>query len=191
MFLLFTLPINAAMHPTNNTHHRLLSKWRKSMDLIGPSNMEHHFEDSMNCVSLLPNCPTWIDLGSGAGFPGFALSAAQPDAQITMVESRQKRCVFLRAVSREAKTSNITILNTRTDKVTERYHGIISRAYKPPIDYLFDAERLLKPNGYVALMLGQNTIVDLPSQWVCHSKHEYPVSDHKRCLWLLQIRRHS
>lgn len=179
------------MHPTNKTHHRLLSKWRKSMDLIGPSNMEHHFEDSINCVSLLPNCATWIDLGSGAGFPGFALSAAQPDAQITMVESRQKRCVFLRAVSREAKTNNITILNTRTDKVTERYHGIISRAYKPPIDYLIDAERLLKPKGYVALLLGQSTIVKIPSNWECHSKQEYPVADHKRCLWLLQIRRHN
>ena len=51
-------------------HRQVLHKWRKSMDLIGPGEMEHHFVDAIAAVDSLEISGYWIDLGSGAGFQG-------------------------------------------------------------------------------------------------------------------------
>ena len=105
------------MHPINKHHYDLLEKWRHAMDLVGPSDIDHHFEDAINSVQYLPECETWADLGSGAGFPGFALAAQQPNAFVSMIESRQKRCAFLRNVVRTAQIKNIEIIQSRTEKI--------------------------------------------------------------------------
>ena len=179
------------MHPINEHHRRVLEKWRHAMDLVGPGPIEPHFEDSINAVQNLPNCANWIDLGSGAGFPGFALAAQQSQAHILMVESRQKRCSFLKTVKREAKIQNVRIVNQRTETITETFDGVISRAYKPPIEYLKDATRLLNPKGIVVLMLGSNPTFELSSDWALVDSHRYNVSDHTRLVWILQYRRHN
>ena len=64
------------------------------MDLIGPGDMNHHFIDAELAISNLPLKGSWVDLGSGAGFPGIALGALYPEVQVTMVESRQKEPYF-------------------------------------------------------------------------------------------------
>ena len=89
------------------------------MDLIGPGNMEHHFIDAVQAVINLPLEGNWVDLGSGAGFPGFALGALYPEVRLTMVESRQKRTTFLRQVAHQGKADNISILCQRTEDLTE------------------------------------------------------------------------
>ena len=179
------------MHPINQKHHQILEKWRHAMDLVGPGPIESHFEDAINSVRELPFCPSWIDLGSGAGFPGFALAAQQATARISMVESRQKRCFLLKTVKREAYVNNVQIINKRTEQITETFDGVISRAYKPPLEYLKDAARLLKPDGIAVLMLGSNPTLTLPSDWRLLASHRYSVSDHTRVIWILQYLRQS
>jgi 16S rRNA (guanine527-N7)-methyltransferase len=179
------------MHPINKHHYDLLEKWRHAMDLVGPSDIDHHFEDAINSVQYLPECETWADLGSGAGFPGFALAAQQPNAFVSMIESRQKRCAFLRNVVRTAQIKNIEIIQSRTEKIDTLFGGVISRAYKPPLSYLTDAARLLRPDGVAVLMAGSEARLTLPNEWLIKSKHEYPVGNHTRCIWILQFRRQS
>ena len=179
------------MHPINARHLKVLEKWRHAMDLVGPGPLEPHFEDAINSVRNLPKCATWVDLGSGAGFPGFALAAQQEEAHVSMVESRQKRCFFLKTVKREAQIQNVSILNQRTEQIKARFDGVISRAYKPPIEYLKDAARLLNPDGYAVLMLGSNPSFEPPNDWNLMDSHRYSVSDHTRVVWILQYRRHS
>lgn len=179
------------MHPINQHHYDLLGKWRHAMDLVGPGAMETHFEDAINSVRLLPKRQTWADLGSGAGFPGFALAAQQPNAVVSMIESRQKRCAFLRNVVRTAKISNINVMQARTETIEGYFDGVISRAYKPPSEYLIDAARLLKPGGVAVLMLGSDAQPQITTDWFITSKHDYPVNDHTRCIWILQFRRQS
>lgn len=166
-------------------HRRLLEKWRKSMDLIGPSEMEAHFIDSIGAVETLEISGAWIDLGSGAGFPGIALAAFHPHIQLTMVESRQKRATFLKQVVRRANISNITVLCERTENIKEKFDGVISRAYKPPLDYLEDARRLLRPNGTAVCLLGDNPDFPLPFDWKIIAQHRYPVLDGFRQRWNL------
>lgn len=161
------------------------------MDLVGPGPLKPHFEDAINCAQLLPFCQTWADLGSGAGFPGFALAAQQPNSHVSMIESRQKRCTFLRSVVRKANLNNVQIIQDRTESVQNHFDGVISRAYKPPLAYLEDAERLLKPNGIAILMLGSTPDITLPSTWLLLEQQHYPVDDHTRCVWILQYLRQS
>ena len=158
------------------------------MDLIGPGDMEHHFTDAELAISNLPLKGQWVDLGSGAGFPGIALGALYPKVKVTMVESRQKRTIFLKQVVRHNKADNITILCQRTEDLEGIYDGVISRAYKPPIDYLEDAKRLTKIGSLVICMLGEHGSFEIPKEWILVDEKVYLLDDEHglRKRWLLK-----
>jgi 16S rRNA (guanine527-N7)-methyltransferase len=84
-----------------------LAKWRKVTNLISDSSFagvwRRHIGDSAQLLALAPHARHWIDLGSGAGFPGMVLAiqlAGQPDAAVHLIESDQRKCAFLREVAR-------------------------------------------------------------------------------------------
>ena len=166
-------------------HRRLLLQWRKAMDLIGPGNMDVHFQDSIGAVSNIHLSGSWIDLGSGAGFPGIALAAYHPDIKVLLVESRQKRALFLKRVISEANIPNITLYHGRTEHLTEQFDGVISRAYKPPLEYLKDADTLCKSNGSIICLLGEHSNFILPNSWFLEEEYLYPVMNGRRKRWLL------
>ena len=92
-------------------HYRtMLIKWQKAVNLVSnkslPDAWQRHFEDS---AQLLPHIPdtakTLVDIGSGAGFPGLVLAILRPDIKVHLVESDQKKCQFLKNVSRETQAS--------------------------------------------------------------------------------------
>ena len=57
---------------------------------------QRHFADSLQLVDLVPRgTGPWLDLGSGAGFPGLVLALAQPDVPVFLVESRKRRVEWL------------------------------------------------------------------------------------------------
>ena len=76
-----------------------------------------HVSDALAglAVRALREADTIADLGTGGGFPGLALAAALPDAQITLVESVGKKCRFLRRAADAAGLPNITIVNARAE----------------------------------------------------------------------------
>jgi 16S rRNA (guanine(527)-N(7))-methyltransferase RsmG len=158
------------------THRRLLDQWRKAMDLVGPGPIEPHFQDAEGSVTGLDATGCWADLGSGAGFPGIALAARHPEAQVSLVESRQKRALFLHKVVAQSGLANATVVHGRTESLPGgHFDGIISRAYRPPPAVLADAARLLKPGGRIALLLGDGALPTLPPQWTDPQTHRYPV----------------
>lgn len=158
------------------------------MDLIGPGDMEHHFIDSQQAVSGLQLTGSWIDLGSGAGFPGIALGAIYGNVHLTMVESRQKRTTFLKQVVHQGKADNITVLCKRTEQIEGPFDGVISRAYKPPLDFLEDAKRLTNVGGFAICMLGKHGSFDIPIEWTLSDEKIYSLNDMhgQRKRWLLR-----
>ncbi len=87
----------------------LLRKWQKTINLVSPATLPdlevRHFDDSLQLVSLIPpTAKRLYDIGSGAGFPGLVLAMARPDIAVTLIESDQRKCVFLQTVSRETET---------------------------------------------------------------------------------------
>ncbi|MDP6932876.1 MAG: class I SAM-dependent methyltransferase, partial [Myxococcota bacterium] len=91
-----------ALCPAERTHRDILERWREAMNLVGPGPVDVHFLDAIHAVQGLEARGRWVDLGSGAGFPGIALAARHPRASVLLVESRQKRAAFLEQVVGEA-----------------------------------------------------------------------------------------
>jgi 16S rRNA (guanine527-N7)-methyltransferase len=85
----------------------LLARWRKITNLISATSFEEvwsrHIADSAQLLTLAPKAKRWVDLGSGAGFPGMVLAiqlADEPGALVHLIESDQRKCAFLREVAR-------------------------------------------------------------------------------------------
>src|SRR3984885_9911357 len=85
----------------------LLARWRKTTNLIAgstfPSVWTRHIADAAQLLALAPTARRWIDMGSGAGFPGLVIAiqlADVPGAVVHCIESDQRKCAFLREAAR-------------------------------------------------------------------------------------------
>jgi 16S rRNA (guanine527-N7)-methyltransferase len=172
--------LSLALTPGEQAHQAILAKWRKAMDLVGPGPLDPHFEDAAHAVSWLNVTGRWADLGSGAGFPGVALAARHPASQVLLVESRQRRVAFLNQVVMTSKLSNLKVFHGRTETLEDGgWDGVVSRAYKPPRDYLADALRLLKPGGVALLMAAREAPPQVSGLQLFHVEH-YALGDRPR-----------
>jgi len=166
------------LHEVLRTHLNLLEKWRKSMDLVGPGPILPHQIDAIGAVTALQATGHWADLGSGTGFPGIAFAFTHPNTTITLVESRQKRAAFLEKTIDETRLSNAKVFHGRVESLTDhQFDGIISRAYRPPLQVIEDADRLLKQGGQLVVMVGSGSAFTPPSGWTTREDHRYPVGD--------------
>lgn len=115
-----------------------LRQWQKAVNLVAVSTLDaiwqRHFADSAQLLALAPKAQSWVDLGSGAGFPGLVIAillaqdaaATTPPAdpledppdragpRVTLIESDGRKGAFLRAVARELGVA-VDILSTRIE----------------------------------------------------------------------------
>ncbi len=85
---------------------QLLVEWNKKMNLTAitdPTDVViKHFVDSVAAAPLLPEGAfSLIDVGTGAGFPGVPLAILRPDCKLTLLDSLNKRLIFLDTVCKE------------------------------------------------------------------------------------------
>jgi 16S rRNA (guanine527-N7)-methyltransferase len=88
----------------------LLHSWQKAVNLVGANTLDavwsRHFSDSAQLLGLAPDAKTWLDLGSGGGFPGLVIAILGAEAaglKVTLVESDQRKVAFLRDVARQTR----------------------------------------------------------------------------------------
>jgi 16S rRNA (guanine527-N7)-methyltransferase len=81
----------------------VLLEWQQRMNLIAsstePKLWTRHIADSLQLLALAPQARIWVDLGSGAGFPGVVIACAladMPGARVHLVERSTKKAAFLR-----------------------------------------------------------------------------------------------
>jgi 16S rRNA (guanine527-N7)-methyltransferase len=115
----FPFPVSGTLLEKLELYHGLLLKWQKALNLVSPKTLDEawirHFADSAQLVPLLEGeNGILVDIGSGAGFPGLVLAMMCPDLEVHLVESDERKCEFLRAVSRETQ-SRIHVRNTRIE----------------------------------------------------------------------------
>jgi 16S rRNA (guanine527-N7)-methyltransferase len=89
-------------------YESLLRKWQRALNLVGTATLDElwirHFADSLQVADAVPGARRWLDLGSGAGFPGLVTAiklAQKPGAVVRLVESNRRKCAFLREAARE------------------------------------------------------------------------------------------
>lgn len=105
------------------------------------------------------NCFSLIDAGSGAGYIGLTVAAALPNAQVTLVESLEKRCAFLNWTILNIGLKNVQVKQVRlgekkdlqADFVTERAMGQLP-------DILGICLAAVKPGGYFVAYQGENSL---------------------------------
>jgi 16S rRNA (guanine527-N7)-methyltransferase len=116
---------------TLEAHLELLMRWNQTVNLTAIRSreeaIERHYCESLFLGARLPVGALRIaDVGSGAGFPGFPVAVLRPECSVTLIESHQRKAVFLREASR--KVPNVRILAKRAEDVTETFDWVISRA---------------------------------------------------------------
>lgn len=133
----------------------LVRKWTPRINLIAPATVaeleSRHIADSLQLWDLRPATPrNWIDLGSGGGFPGLVIAACAPDLPVTLVESDQRKAVFLRTAAREMGLAP-DVICARIEAVPPRPFDVVSARALAPLDRLLPLARPFVAPGGVAL----------------------------------------
>lgn len=119
----------------------LLDRWRTRTNLIAESTFAsvwtRHIADSAQLIALAPDAKRWIDMGSGAGFPGLVIAillADDPGAIVHCIESDQRKCAFLREAARITGAA-ATIHPVRVEAIAPDSLGpvdaVTARAFAP------------------------------------------------------------
>ena len=138
---------------------RELRRWQVIKNLVGPATLdqiwERHIVDSLQLLDLAPEAKTWLDLGSGAGFPGLvlAIAGAERGLKVHLVESNSRKCAFLRNIAR-LTGSNATVHEARLETVIPGFVGkadVVSARALAALDQLLDWTAPLLKAGTIGL----------------------------------------
>ncbi len=148
------------------TYYEVLLTENKKYNLTAITNKEDvylkHFYDSLTLSKVIPlSNQSLCDIGTGAGFPGLVLKIVFPNLQVTLVDSTEKKCNFLRMVIEKLGLKEIEVINERAEiyskKVREKYDIVTSRAVAPLKHLLEYSIPLVKVNGTYIAMKGDIT----------------------------------
>src|SRR5215813_8354296 len=91
-------------------YYALLSHWNDRLHLVAPCEPEEfatrHILESLLLLRFLPSDSSFVDVGSGAGLPSIPCLIARHDLSATMIESSQKKSVFLREAIKQLEIGN-------------------------------------------------------------------------------------
>ncbi len=175
----------------------LLVKWNKVYNLTAirdPRQMViHHLLDSL---AVLPHIKRgrWLDVGSGAGMPGLILAIAQPAWPVTLLDSNSKKTGFLQQAVIELGLSNVQVRCARAEEfqTTDKYDGIISRAFTELGDFLRITRHLIAIDGQWVAMKGlpEQELAGVPDDCLIEKiiTLSVPELDAARCLVIAKPR---
>ena len=143
-----------------NNHYQLLLRWNAVMNLTAIRDTEEivlrHYCESLFLAQYLPNGPlTVADIGSGPGFPGFPVAVVRPQYAVTLIESHQRKAVFLKEASR--RLPNLSVLSKRAEDVNGHFDWVISRAVR-----IEDVFRSQLSSNYAVLVGAEEEGIPLP-----------------------------
>lgn len=142
----------------------LVEKWTQRINLVAKSTLPdlwaRHIEDSARLCRFVPDPPViWADLGAGGGFPGLVAVMILADrgaaTRMILVESDQRKAVFLREASRQLGL-NTEVRVERAEKLGPLGAGIVSARALASLDVLCSlAQRHLAPGGRALFLKGE------------------------------------
>jgi 16S rRNA (guanine527-N7)-methyltransferase len=125
---------------------------------------QRHIADSAQLLLHVPRetSATWLDLGTGAGFPGIVIAILRPDIKMLMVESRSKRTAWLEQACSTLQLVNSQIVESRLELVETRKMAVISARAFAPLDRLLKlSARFSSPDTQWLLPKGRSAAHEL------------------------------
>jgi 16S rRNA (guanine527-N7)-methyltransferase len=165
-------PVSRETSERLDTFVELLLSWQRTTNLIAASTIPHlwtrHIADSLQLLDLAPDARVWVDLGSGAGFPGLAIAIAlaeKPGAMVHLIDSNKKKAAFLREAQRVTGAPaevHIQRIEDFANSFTAPLDAVTSRAVAPLKLLLNQSFPLLGKSGAMGLFpKGQHAELEL------------------------------
>jgi len=184
-------------------HARELIHWNRKINLTAIVEARElavkHFLDAIAPLTWIPDQGELIDVGTGGGFPGIALSIMRPQQPMTLIDGSRKKISFIKHLIRRLGLEKVQALQTRVEDLgrQEAYQGrfqtVVCRAFADPSTVVRMTKELLAPHGKIVAYQGPNTnlnfnVADFEKD--CQSEvieYRLPVSDDPRRLVVFQF----
>ncbi len=175
----FEVELTADIKNQLNTYGNLLIEWNGKMNLTAIKEPEEilfkHFYD---CILFfknvdVPQNATIIDVGTGAGFPGMVLKIIRPDLKVTLLDSLNKRLVFLNEVINALDLKGIETVHSRAEDAgkiglyREKFQIATARAVASMPVLLEYCLPLVKKGGMFVAMKGPSAEEELKQSEKC------------------------
>ena len=140
------------------THLRLLTEWNAKMNLVGPNELARYWSrHALDCAQLValapPDAARFLDLGSGAGFPGLVIAAyvaGRPNARVHLVEKSPKKADFLKASAAAMKVP-VGVLNSRVEDLKPQAYDVVTARAFAPLPRLIECAKPFLASGAIGL----------------------------------------
>lgn len=122
----------------------LLGDENQRQNLVAQTSLasiwQRHFADSAQLLTFVPRGTSlsWLDLGTGAGFPGLVVAILRPDLRITLVESRRRRVEWLDRIVTELALVRVEVRGVRVEDLSPTKFDVISARAFAPLARLLD-----------------------------------------------------
>jgi len=164
-------PVSRETEARLDRYVALLLEWQAKTNLVAPSTLPNlwtrHISDSLQLLSLAPSAKSWVDLGSGGGFPGVVLACALaevPGASIHLVERIAKKAAFLREAIRVTGargTVHLADIGDTVDRISGPIDCVTARALAPLHQLIGFAEPWVKDGAKALFLKGQDVEAEL------------------------------
>ena len=142
--------------------------------------IEKHFYDSLLCAFDCELKGSLLDVGSGAGFPGVVLKIAFPELKVTLLESINKKCVFLKELTEKLGLKDIEVINGRSEEYSadhrETYDFVTARAVASLNVLLEISGAMVKKDGCFIALRGQSGLKEIKEAENAVSKMGFVIS---------------
>lgn len=147
-----------------------LKIWSKKINLTGLKKDEdiitNHFLDSLSILKYLKEDSTLLDIGTGAGFPGVPISIVCPGCFVTVLDSAQKKILFIRNIIRRLSLRNVKAITGRAEVEQNNlkrksFDFVVSRAVSNLRNVIKLSSPYLNEDGRMIVMRGEKGQLEL------------------------------
>ncbi|MGH2784960.1 MAG: 16S rRNA (guanine(527)-N(7))-methyltransferase RsmG [Actinomycetota bacterium] len=141
-------------------HAEAVAQSSERLGLVSPGDrasiVSRHTADSLLFAVARPPKPAerWVDVGSGAGFPGLVLACCFPATRFALVEPNTRKAGFLEVQANSLGLDNTVILARRLEEVEGSFDVAVARALSAPSSTLLSLQSLVKPGGDLVVAAG-------------------------------------
>ena len=152
---------------------QLYTEWNEKINVISRKDMdglyEKHILHSLGIAKVMPfaDGTKVLDVGTGGGFPGIPLAILFPEVSFTLIDSIGKKIKVVEAVSEGLGLKNVTAVQGRAEKLTEKFHFVVSRAVTQMPEFLrwlkgkFEKEQFNEKHNGVLYLKGGDLAEEL------------------------------